>query len=54
MDLLEPYGLSGVDEAIISGNIRFGRSHSHYWKSRFRWDTYLWRENGKAYDIKGN
>ena len=36
LDLLAPDGLTGVAEAVISGKIRAGRSHHHYWESRFR------------------
>ena len=52
-DLLAPDGFSRVDESIISGKIRVGKSHSHYLESRFRSDAYLWKRNGKAYSIKG-
>ena len=47
-------GLSGVYESGSSGKIRVGRSQPHYWESGFTYDMYLWRRNGKAYDIKGN
>ena len=46
--------LSGVAEAAISGKIRVGMTPLHYWESRFRYDTDLWRRNGKSYAIKGN
>ena len=44
---LAPDGLLGTVEYVISGKIRVGRIHYHYWESRIRYNADLWRRNWK-------